>query len=291
MTNKAAQFAQPGIFVEGAVAGHSLEWTLAGDAKEALAKLASLDNAGAVIGIGTPLVSALRRQMPGLLPFPELVGKASMPATQYALWALVTDQTPGGAFAQAEALNQHLEGPLQLAESQPLFRYRDGRDLTGYKDGTANPAGEAAAEAALIADGPRVGASFALVQRYVHFRSRFSRLPQEDRDDVIGRRLSDNEEMEDAPETSHVKRTDQEGYETPAFMVRRSMPWGDLRTHGLQFIAFAADLTVIDVVLRRMCGLIDGEADALLRFTQAETGSYYYCPPMRGGRLDLAGLL
>ncbi len=172
-----------------------------------------------------------------------------------------------------------------------MFRYRDGRDLTGYKDGTANPPPEEAAAAALIAEGERAGGSFALVQRYVHFRNRFNRLTEAERDDVIGRRLSDNEEMEDAPESSHVKRTDQEGFAEPAFMLRRSMPWGDLRNHGLEFIAFVADLAVQDLVLRRMCGLEDGQIDALLKFTQAETGAYYYCPPAKDGRLNLVGLV
>jgi putative iron-dependent peroxidase len=73
-------------------------------------------------------------------------------------------------------------------------------------------------------------------------------------------------------------------------MVRRSMPWGDLRNHGLQFIAFVADLDVIDTVLRRMCGLSDGQPDALLEYTKAETGGYYYCPPLIDGRLNLVGL-
>jgi len=73
-------------------------------------------------------------------------------------------------------------------------------------------------------------------------------------------------------------------------MLRRSMSWGDLRSHGLEFIAFVADLDVVDLVLRRMCGLIDGQPDALLKYTEAETGGYYYCPPLKDGRLNLAGL-
>jgi putative iron-dependent peroxidase len=282
---------QSGLLIEGAQAGYSLEWTLKGDTKQAIAALAALDPAGAVIGLGVPLVDALGKTISGLRGFPPLEGAASMPATQQAVWAYITDPTPGGAFLQAENLDKQLQASFALAESLPLFRYRDGRDLTGYKDGTANPTAEELADVALIKDGDRAGGTFALVQRYIHFRRRFNSLSESDRDNVIGRRLSDNEEFDEAPETSHVKRTDQEGYEQPAFMVRRSMPWGDLRSHGLEFIAFVADLDVIDLVLRRMCGLVDGQPDALLKYTQAETGAYYYCPPLRGGRLNLAGLL
>lgn len=283
--------AQPGLFVEDAVAGCSLEWSMKGDAQRALAALAALDPAGTIIGIGAPLLAALGKDIPGLRPFPVLDGPVSMPATQQTLWAYVLDQTPGGAFLQTENLDRQLQDAFTLVECLPLFRYRDGRDLTGYKDGTANPPAEEAPEVSLIPGGERAGGSFALVQRYVHFRSRFDRLSEADRDDIIGRRLSDDEEFEEAPETSHVKRTDQEGYEKPAFMLRRSMPWGDLKSHGLQFIAFVADLDVIDLDLRRMCGLVDGVPDALLKYTEAETGAYYYCPPQKDGRLNLAGLL
>lgn len=282
--------AQPGLFIEGVQAGYNLEWTLDGDPAAALAALASLESHDAVIGVGAPLVAALGRSIPGLRPFVPLDGEASMPATQFALWAYVMEDTAGAAFDRAKELNRHLAGPFSLAECLPLFRYRDGRDLSGYKDGTGNPPPEEQAEAALIAAGAQAGGSFALVQRYVHFLNRFNPLPATERDDVIGRRLSDDEEFDEAPETSHVKRTDQEGYDEPAFMLRRSMPWGDLKTHGLQFVSFVASLDTIDLVLRRMCGLIDGKADALLKFTQAETGAYYYCPPMRNGRLDLVGL-
>jgi putative iron-dependent peroxidase len=285
------RLAQPGLFVEGAQAGISLEWALTGDAGKALATLASLAPGSAVIGIGSPLTKAVGKTVKCLRPFPALSGAASMPSTQQALWAYITDQTPGGAFQQAENLDRQLRKSFTLVESQPLFRYRDGRDLTGFKDGTANPPREDAAAVALIAEGERAGGSFALVQRYVHARERFFTLSENDQDDVIGRRLSDDEEFEEAPETSHVKRTDQEGFESPAFMLRRSMPWGDLRRHGLQFVAFVADLDIVDLVLRRMCGLIDGKTDALLTFTQAETGGYYYCPPLRDGHLDLSGLL
>jgi putative iron-dependent peroxidase len=46
-----------------------------------------------------------------------------------------------------------------------------------------------------------------------------------EQDHAVGRRRSDNEELDDAPESAHVKRTAQESFEPEAFVVRRSMPW------------------------------------------------------------------
>ena len=73
-------------------------------------------------------------------------------------------------------------------------------------------------------------------------------------------------------------------------MLRRSMPWGDVREHGLYFVAYAASLDPFERVLRRMTGLDDGIVDGLLRFTRPISGGYYWCPPLAGERLDLRAL-
>jgi len=68
------------------------------------------------------------------------------------------------------------------------------------------------------------------------------------------------------------------------------MPWGDVREHGLYFVAYAATLDSYERILRRMAGLDDGIADALLSISRAVTGGYFWCPPVRGDRLDLRAL-
>lgn len=55
-----------------------------------------------------------------------------------------------------------------------------------------------------------------------------------------------------------MKRTVQEGYTPPAFMVRSSMPWASADAQGLEFVAFACTLDAFENVLRRMSGLEDG---------------------------------
>ena len=116
-------------------------------------------------------------------------------------------------------------------------------------------------------------------------------LPQHERDDIMGRRLSDNEELDDAPESAHVKRTAQESFEPEAFIVRRSMPWTQGQDAGLMFLAFGRTLDAFEVQLRRMSGLEDGITDALYRFSRPLTGGYYWCPPRKDGLLDLSALL
>ena len=115
-------------------------------------------------------------------------------------------------------------------------------------------------------------------------------MPSEQQDNSIGRRRSDNEELEDAPESAHVKRTAQESFEPEAFVLRRSMPWADAQRAGLVFVAFGRSFDAFEAQLNRMAGAEDGIADAMFTFTRPVTGAYFWCPPMSDGRLDLSAL-
>jgi porphyrinogen peroxidase len=270
------------------MAAVSLEWRHRGDAAALWRCVQALHAPHAVIGIGAPLAAAVGAPVAGLRPFQRLQrGRYTMPATQHDLWALVTAGDAGQAFERADALIAALMACAELVEATPLFNYRRGRDLSGYQDGTENPKGDAAWEAALVPDGAFAGSSHVLVQRWLHFRDRFAGLPPGAADLVVGRRLSDDEEIAEAPESAHVKRTAQEDFEPPAFMLRRSMPWGEGRRQGLQFIAYVADPSANQRQLERMMGLEDGLQDALLAHSQAETGANYWCPPWDGQRLRL----
>ncbi len=115
-------------------------------------------------------------------------------------------------------------------------------------------------------------------------------MPRRSQDLTIGRRRTSNEEIDDAPPSAHVKRTAQERFTPQAFVVRRSMPWAEGNVGGLVFVAFAASFDPFEAQLRRMLGLDDGVVDALFGFTRPESGAYYWCPAMAGGRLDLRPL-
>ena len=95
-----------------------------------------------------------------------------------------------------------------------------------------------------------------------------------ERDHTMGRRLVDNEEIDDAPASAHVKRTAQESFDPEAFVVRRSMPWSAGREAGLQFVAFGRSFDAFEAQLRRMVGLEDGIVDGLFRISRPRTGSW-----------------
>ena len=262
------------------------------DADRALKRLAAgFDLDWGTIGIGEPLIRALRKTIAGLSTFPAMSAPgAGVPSTQQAVWMMLAGLTQGEIFANLQKVKGLLGRDLILADSMPTF-HNASRDLTGYEDGTENPKGRKAERAALVADGTGLAeSSFVAVQRWVHDLEFFASLSQSQRDNSIGRRLKDNQEIASAPASAHVKRTAQEDFEPNGFMLRRSMSFATGTIKGLEFIAYVAHLDTFARQMRRMAGLDDGIADALFQFSRPVTGGYYWCPPARGNRTDLRAL-
>ena len=270
--------------------GRSLSFDLcfAADPAPALARLVrSFDPAAGVVGLGDPLARALKRDIAGLRVFPAIPSADyALPSAQHALWAFMRGDNRGEVFDRARLVMSTLDEAFDLVDAVDTFDYAGGHDLTGYHDGAANPDGE---DAVSVAIGPK-GESFVAVQRWEHDLDRFHSHTPDEKDAMIGRRLSDNEEIDDAPASAHVKRTAQETYRPTAFMVRRSHPWAVDGRQGLEFIAYGATLDAFETVLRQMAGLSDGVRDALFTFSRPVNGGYYWCPPLKDGRLDLAAV-
>ncbi|WP_460415154.1 Dyp-type peroxidase [Pseudomonas sp. microsymbiont 2] len=288
---------QPGLLATP-VPAHARHLFFALDSREALPAvldqlLPQVDGQSLILGIGAPLAKVLGREVPGLRSFPQLDAVVENPATQHALWLWLRGAERGELFLRAQALQQMLAPALRLIDSVDGFLHRGGHDLTGYEDGTENPVDEDAVAAAIVpGDVPGLaGSSFAAFQLWKHDLDYFKSLPQADQDNIIGRRLSDNEELDDAPESAHVKRTAQESFEPEAFVVRRSVAWTDERGAGLAFVALGFSLDAFEVQLRRMSGLEDGVVDGLYRFSRPLSGGYYWCPPLAEGGADLRLLL
>lgn len=284
---------QPGILLLPPRLAVYLSFDLApgGDARAALGRLAGqVDGMHAVAGIGPSIVQALGAHLEGLRPFPALSAPGvDVPATPAALWLWLRGDDRGELLHRARALDAVLTPAFVRREAIDAFQYLDSRDLTGFEDGTENPK-DAAAEAAALVRGRGQGwdgSSFVAVQRWVHQLDRFEVMSADQQDLSIGRHRAGNEEIDDAPPSAHVKRTAQESFSPPAFVLRRSMPWASGLESGLVFVAFGRSLDAFEAQLRRMLGLEDGIVDALFRFTRPLTGAYYWCPPLADGRLDL----
>lgn len=286
---------QPSILAERPAVGRTLAFRVAPetDLKAALRRVRDgFSVECGVIGIGEPVVMALGKHVPGLRTFPAMSGPAcSVPSTQEALCFLLRGNDRGEVFDLTQHILELVGDAFLLVDSNDTFKYHDGRDLTRFEDGTENPKGRKAVEAALIAEGEHLqGSSFVALQRWVHDLARFRGFEEKRRELLIGRRAESNEEIPDAPPYAHVKRSEQESFDPPAFMVRRSMPWASTAQEGLEFIAFVESLDRFEIMMRRMAGLEDGIVDGLFTFSRPVTGGYYWCPPVEKKKLDL-GLL
>lgn len=264
------------------------------DLRPALAALATLAiDETLVVGFGPGLIEGLGHKVDGLRVFPGLSGPGcEVPSTQADIWCQVRGTDHGEIMHKARTVMHKLALAFSCERLVDGFKFGSGLDLTHYEDGTENPTGEAAVEAAFVnGSGPGLdGSSFVAAQQWVHDLDHFETLPQDERDAIIGRRLSDNSELRDAPVSAHVKRTEQESFDPQAFVLRRSMPWADATGEGLYFVAFGKTLDPFEAQLRRMAGEEDGIIDALFRFSRPVSGSYFWCPPVQDARLDLTAL-
>lgn len=259
------------------------------DIKQCLqAIVPQVDGVSVVLGLGDATLSALNVQHLESLHFPSYdtrgVQVASTPA---ALWLWLRGDDLGVMTLKAQSLLSSLKPVYELDDHMDTFKYKDGHDLTGYEDGTENPEGEDAFEAAF----DQTGGSYVAVQKWIHDLAHFKSHSQDKQDHIFGRRLSDNEELSDAPKSAHVKRTEQEAFDPETFLLRRSMAYGDGVDAGLVFQAFAYTTESFNKMMAKMVGEEDGIVDALFSFTRPVTGAFFWCPPMKNGQPDLSALL
>jgi porphyrinogen peroxidase len=281
--------AQPGIFALGTRTHRHLELDVRSDARpeEVRRAIAALrepavtsGGVNLVIGLGPDL---LRRIAPDDVPeqlrsFPDIAGTVHTP---HDLWVWIHGTGSDVDLDSARAVTACLGEVARLASDVPGFVYHDGRDLTGFIDGTENPPAHEAPEVALIPVGDTgAGGSFALVQRWVHDLASFHRLSITDQEDVFGRTKADSIELDDdvKPPTAHIARVviEEDGEELEIF--RRSVPYGTVAEHGLVFVAFSAESRRFELMLERMFGRDDGLHDRLTEFSRPVSGAYYFVP-------------
>jgi putative iron-dependent peroxidase len=165
------------------------------------------------------------------------------------------------------------------------FRYFDDRDLLGFVDGTENPRGDEAAEAALIGDEDPsfAGGSYVIVQKYLHDVFGWNALSTEAQERIIGRTKLSDIELDDAvkPSSAHNALTTivENGQEIK--ILRDNMPFGCAGSgeFGTYFIGYSRSPRTIEQMLENMfVGQPPGNYDRLLDFSRAVTGSLFFVP-------------
>ena len=178
-------------------------------------------------------------------------------------------------------------GHMNVARETPTFIYRNSLDLTGFIDGTGNPAPEDQRDRGIIDDGEKgAGGSFCIAQRWVHDLKYFNGLSLEDQENVFGRTKDDSTKLEVQVPTSHLAHVElREGTtgddSTPkrGEMVRRSTPYAfHDGTVGLYFMGFSKTQAVLRERMEAIYGMNGQARDALTDYSTPASGSYYFAP-------------
>ncbi len=239
------------------------------------------------VAFGPELWAKLHAEAPaGFKQLAPIEGSFQMPVVPADVLIHIAAQRTDICFALSQAFFDGIQDKVDVLDERICFRNFDGRDLTGFIDGTENPQfPDDRAETALLGEnaGEFADGSFIFAQRYAHNLEKWKKLKVDAQEHVIGRTKLESIELSEAeqPENSHVSRTvveDGEGEELA--ILRHSLPYGDGRgDQGLFFVAYTNDLSIIDSMLLRMFGTSgDGIHDSLLHFVTPMDGAYYFAP-------------
>jgi putative iron-dependent peroxidase len=188
-------------------------------------------------------------------------------------------------FELAMQIMDSIGGVVTVADEVHGFRYFDDRDVMGFVDGTENPRGDAAREAAIIGgeDSTFAGGSYVIVQKYLHDLKAWNALPVEMQERIIGRRKLSDVELSDTdkPAYAHNALTNIEENGRQLQILRDNMPFGrpGHGEFGTYFIGYSRTPRITEIMLANMfVGLPPGNYDRLLDFSRPVTGSLYFVP-------------
>jgi len=199
-----------------------------------------------------------------------------MPGTQHDAVLWLSGSAYDVLFDMARSVINDLASDASLADETSSWSYRHDRDLTGFVDGSENPTLLEAPQVALVPEGAAgAGGSILLLQKWKHHSAQWEALSTDEQERAMGRTKLDSTELADKPSDSHVARTDQDEF---GKIFRRNMPYGNTVDHGTMFVGFSADQARLSKMLDSMAGLITGTRDALTRYTEPLSGSYYFVP-------------
>jgi putative iron-dependent peroxidase len=155
----------------------------------------------------------------------------------------------------------------------------------GFVDGTENPRGAAASEAAIVGDeDPNfAGGSYVIVQKYLHDMKGWNALPVETQERIIGRKKLSDIELKDAekPAFAHNALTVIEENGKEVKILRDNMPFGrpGHGEFGTYFIGYSRTPRITEMMLQNMfVGRPPGNYDRILDFSKAATGSLFFAP-------------
>lgn len=183
----------------------------------------------------------------------------------------------------SQQLSSLVVAHADLIEQTHVFRFMDGRALTGFPLDPPYIPGRRKRELALIDDAESsfIQGSYMHVQRYRLDFARWQSLTQEQQEHIVGRnKLTGQLQLEhEGAHNTHAARssllTAEEGL-LP--LVFQDMPFGQLRAQGIVQVAYSKSPTAFNHWLQQRVG--DGlyHYDLMLDYLQADSGAAFFAP-------------
>ena len=221
-----------------------------------------------------------------LHPFREIrAGNRHAVSTPGDILFHIRAKRPDLCFELATQIMDRIGDAVSVADEVQGFRYFDDRDLMGFVDGTENPRGDAAHDAAIVGDEDPAfaGGSYVIVQKYLHDMKGWNALPVETQERIVGRKKLSDIELKDAekPPYAHNELTTIEENGKELKILRDNMPFGrpGHGEFGTYFIGYSRTPRITETMLQNMfVGRPPGNYDRLLDFSKPATGSLFFAP-------------
>ena len=214
-------------------------------------------------------------------------GSKTAKGTQEELLVWVHSDRKGLCWETQFKFRNAVKGHMNVARETLAWVYKNSLDLTGFIDGTGNPAAGDQRDRAIIADGQKgAGGSFLIAQRWVHDLGYFNGLSLRDQENTFGRSKADSTRLSEQVPTSHLRHVELRDGETGdatkakrGEMVRRSTPYAlHDGTVGLYFLGFCKTQAPLRERMEAMYGLKGQALDAITNYSTPASGSFYFAP-------------
>ncbi|MEG0239220.1 MAG: Dyp-type peroxidase [Anaerorhabdus sp.] len=183
-------------------------------------------------------------------------------------------------------IHKLLKDVIESVDETHGFRFRDGRAIFGFVDGTENPDMEEVQDVVYIDDenDPYIGGTYVLAQKYIFDLDLWDSLTVEKQELVVGRTKENDLELADdvKPSNAHTeisKAHDKMGEEIKIMRANIAFAEASKNLFGSYFLGYSKDFSTTLQMLQHMFeGKEKDTHDSILDYFNPITGNLFFVP-------------